>query len=472
MNNPTNDEKETIEKVECPFCKRSVAPSYLKTHQKTKICLEAQQGKEPQQSKKSTEVLNRYKEQNQTKRQRLILAIGIDAVREQERIAKQLLRAKKTTPVVEVKEPETKLNSVVDSVINELKSKGLKVEKIMKKVVSQPKQELKKEITPPQSDKQQFLNFFIDKSKIKNNNTAIQYVNDFYKFSIKYTGGEPVFTNLDWLKKYDDVFSFILKQTKPNGEKYQNTSIRSLLTALGSITSVLGDSFNDVSSKYNALAKNYSKNIQKKQMDNLMTENQKLKSIEWNKLIKINNNKSSLISKVIFSIYTLLIPRRAKDYRLMKVIIKKNKKDTINIEKLDTNYNYIICSDNMLPTRLVFNVYKGSDRKTRYYIDKIPSKLANILKEYIISNQLKTDDFLFYNNTKTESYPQGSFSTLVSEKLHEYTGQPLTINSLRHSYASHVIGQNLSQNDLEQHAKAMGTSVGQLMNVYKKIDIK
>jgi hypothetical protein len=158
----------------------------------------------------------------------------------------------------------------------------------------------------------------------------------------------------------------------------------------------------------------------------------------------------------------------------MKVILKKNRKDTVDITKLDPSYNYIVCSETKLPTRLVFNKFKTSEGKEygQYLLDKIPVKLANVLKQYIIDNNLSTGDFLFHLPDKTEPYSQGAFSNLISNELFKLVGKKTDINAIRHSYVSYLMKKNMSQNELGEHAKAMGTSVNELQNVYNKIDLK
>ena len=160
----------------------------------------------------------------------------------------------------------------------------------------------------------------------------------------------------------------------------------------------------------------------------------------------------------------------------MRVKIKKNKKDTIDITKLDPNYNYVVCSENKLPTRLVYNNYKTASKKEygQYIIDKSPPRLSKILQEYIVNSDLQTGQFLFHTEkNKNKPYNQGNFSTIISHKIfEEYSGQKIDVNAIRHSYASHIMKQNLSQTELGKIAKSMGTSVAELQNVYNKIDLK
>ncbi len=215
-------------------------------------------------------------------------------------------------------------------------------------------------------------------------------------------------------------------------------------------------------------------------MDNVLSESQKFKAIAWNDLLKMehlfDSPESTDFTRSLYSVFTKIAPRRPKDYRIMRVIIKKNKKDTVDITKLDSKYNFIICSEKSLPTRLVFNTYKTSTQKGygQYVLDKIPVKLANILQKYIVNSSLKTGNFLFHQGSdKNTMYAQGNFSNLISDQIFKvFFGRKIDVNAIRHSYASFIIKKNMSQNQLAVIAHQMGTSVSELLKTYNKIDIE
>ena len=494
----TTEKKNISPKAPCDRCGKIGAISNIRNHKKTKLCLEFKGSGTP---KNSPEVSSLYKNNNDKRKKKLIATIGKDALREKQRLAKQAYRLKqKQSKGIDSKD-EVKLtenpalNRELKDFLHTAQNQGLEIIKIAKQNNKQIIPSLCKEVQEKTNKKllnsidninsiktkEEFLRQFIQKSEIKNNGTAKQYVDDFYKFTYKYTGKEPDFNNLNWLNSYADVYKYVDKSKKANGDDYKDTSKRTLLTALGSITSVLGVNFLDVSEKYKHLAKNYSKNIQKEQMNNVMDESQLAKSISWDDLLKLESlfddkNQGTDFTRSLFSILTKIPPRRPKDYRIMKVRIKKNKKDKLDITKLDPNYNFVVCSENKLPTRLVFNNYKTASKKEygQYIIDKIPPRLSKILQEYIVNSDLQTGNFLFHTEKdKNKPYNQGNFSTIISQKIfEEYSGQKIDVNAIRHSYASHIMKQNLSQTELGKIAKSMGTSVAELQNVYNKIDLK
>ena len=492
----------TKPKIECNFCGRMLAPSGMSAHHKTAICQKSQNTGIKYEANKPEDIRQVYKNNNKSRRERQIADIGIEAVREIEKVAKQKLRSniKANEEKDEVVLPEAiaKIPKATKDIKQLIKSVDNQKKIIIEAVKSNNKQiipSLCKQIKEKSSEKikdsisninkiktkEDFLQQFIQASELDNDGTAKQYVNDFYKFSVRYTDQKPNFSDLSWLNDYANVNKFIQKSKKKNGDPYADSSIRTLFTALGSITSVLGVDFFEVSKKYNHSAKTASKALQEKQLNNVMNEKQKSKSITWSKLLALeplfdDNNGGQPFTRAVFGIYTQLPPRRNKDYRLMRIVIKKKKKDTINISNLDTNYNWLLLSEKMLPTRIVFNAYKTVNKKGygQYIVDTIPKKLADTLQEYIVDSELDTNNFLFHQErNKNKQYDQGNFSTLISKDIFEkYTDQTIDINSIRHSYATHMLNKkNISQAKKLEIAKSMGTSLKELDNTYKKIDL-
>ena len=289
-------------KVICDFCGKTVATSYLKQHEKTATCLRARESATPYESNKPQEILNKYSAQNKSKRQKAIEKIGLEAVQLKERITKQILRAKNKNPTdftpeakTESKHLDNQLNKLSDILVlqkNELieVAKTTNIQKIpsLCKESKDDSKKIQNQITQINQikTKEIFLKQFIETTGLKSP-TALQYVNDFYKFTKKYTNKQVDFTQLKWLQDYVKIYNFILKDRKADGTEYKETSVRTLLTCLGSITSVLGIEFDEVAIKYKGLAKNYSKNIQKNQQENILSDEQRLKAISWENLLKM-----------------------------------------------------------------------------------------------------------------------------------------------------------------------------------------
>ena len=187
-----------------------------------------------------------------------------------------------------------------------------------------------------------------------------------------------------------------------------------------------------------------------------MSENQKTKAFTWDELQNMETLFKDKRGLALYSLYTKIPPRRATDYRLMK----------IGKENDPTNFNYI----DLGKSNLIFNLYKTSD-KYGQYISKIPINLETILLEYIKEHNLENGDFLFYSNkTKDRSYASHAFSKVVSDAFLKI-GKKIDVNAMRHSYATHVLKDRISQTELQKVASAMGTSRSELYETYNKLDL-
>lgn len=195
-----------------------------------------------------------------------------------------------------------------------------------------------------------------------------------------------------------------------------------------------------------------------------MSENQKTKAFTWNELQDMETLFKDKRSLALYSLYTKIPPRRVQDYRLMKI-----GKDTD-----PTNFNYLVLRTpsglDLEKSILVFNVYKTSN-KYGQYISKIPTDLETILLEYVKEHNLEDGDFLFYSGgTKNRSYASHAFSKVVSDTFLKI-GKKIDVNAMRHSYATHVLKDRISQTELQKVASAMGTSRSELYETYNKLDL-
>ena len=480
MESKTNEKKNMSEKAECEFCGKLGAISNKTQHQKTISCLKAQKTGKKYEPRKPDDVLQTYREQNTAKRDKALATLGAEVLREKQKLAKQAQRAKNKPKVEEEKKilpSENKIQNCIDL----LESTGLKVVNIKTKKNKQncsapPKvqKETEQKTVKSVKTKQEFIDQFITDSGLTEK-TAKQYVNNFYSVGKKYTKKDIDLQSLDWLKDYQSVYKYINTSIKPNGVHYENSSKKVHLESLSAISKYLGKDFSTASEKYILLATNYNKNQEKKSKDNKLSEKQKSKYIPYEELQKLesslNKSNSDTLVRTIFGLYTLLPARRAEDYRMMKIKIKKNKKNTTKDIDLPEGYNYLMCSINGLPTRMVFKSYKTFWKYKTYIISNIPPRLANILQEYIKDEKLNTDDYLIPTvNDKRKAMDQGNFSNLISDTLQQVTKKHIDINSIRISYATYITkNKDLSENELEKIALSMGTSVDKLRTSYRKI---
>ncbi len=425
----------TDEKIPCPICGRLVKPSYLKRHQReAKACKEAQEKNEPYKPS-NPDKLEKYRIDNAKKRQKKIEEIGLAEV---QRIEREKQQAKRN------------------------KAKGIEAQPVTVETA-----------TPQPAP-------IIVESKELKPITMKKYNNDFKNFTLKYTGNEPDLSNIEWLKDTNAVIKYIKNDWKnPRKRPYSDATKKNVLTALGSVTKILKkeygiNGFEQASIIYKDASNDYSKGIKKENMDNLLSDNQRDKTPSLSDLVKLDKELTSTFPTTDFkdealrALYLKIAPRRAQDYRLMIVLFGMTLAEAKKVKNFDTNYNYVLCGTDGVPKDFIFYNYKTAESHGRY-TRSIPKDLGEILKIYIQKSRMKAGDFLFgIKPSFKEPYTQGAFSSLVKSAFHNKAD----INGIRHSFASHVLKQNLSQNQLEMVAKAMGTSRSELVETYNKLDIK
>jgi hypothetical protein len=153
-------------------------------------------------------------------------------------------------------------------------------------------------------------------------------------------------------------------------------------------------------------------------------------------IMRINldkNNFNSFLEFVIISLYVLHPPVRA-DYANMKVFIDDS--------FVPTNYkeNYCVIQTN---PRFVFNKYKTS-KKYGTKIINMNDELHNIILDWV---NINTSEYLLtsYIQYKNEFKPftEETLSHRIPLIFKKYTGIPSTINTMRHSYITHMNKSNL-----------------------------
>ena len=158
----------------------------------------------------------------------------------------------------------------------------------------------------------------------------------------------------------------------------------------------------------------------------------------------------------------------------MKIYIQKDGTDDkiLNHELNNDNnkeFNWIICNQDKLPLRMIFQKYKTHFKYKDYIEDDIPLRLKTLLQLYIKSSKLTTHNFLFPQaKNKNKGQEEPNFSTGLSKDIFKvYTadydenwkkigdGKRITVNTLRHSYISWVIGKKYNMTQLEKIALKM-----------------
>ena len=237
--------------------------------------------------------------------------------------------------------------------------------------------------------------------------------------------------------------------------------------------------------------------------NNVMTEREKAKFIQWTTILKIHKIMEENLSKtenidymmdyVMISLYVKQVPRRVGDYVNMVISddasllndkikittdniniydvlvdaefsdeISDDKNDKKNDSKNDEKKNYYV-NDND-GGYFIFNVYKTCDTYGKQII-KVNDELNEILKKYISHKKLKNGDNFFNNMTGS------NYISRFEDTFHKFYGKRPSISTIRKSYVSYTITNETSQNAKNEISKMMAHSKDMQASVYRKIDM-
>jgi hypothetical protein len=157
-----------------------------------------------------------------------------------------------------------------------------------------------------------------------------------------------------------------------------------------------------------------------------------------------------LLQYVVLSLYTLIPPRRNKDYLMMDVV---DKYDSL----MDSDRNYYSRQTN----EFIFNNYKTA-KTFKQQRQEVPFKLQEVLDIYMKYRPKETPAFLVYYNKK----PLKQINA-ITRILNSTVGDSVGASKLRHSYLTGKYGNILEE--MEKDANAMSHSAQtQKEYIYKK----
>ena len=193
----------------------------------------------------------------------------------------------------------------------------------------------------------------------------------------------------------------------------------------------------------------------------------KLISFDPSYINKTIDDIKNISDKALFGCYTLIPVQRLQEFFLMKVMNKK-----IKFEDLDKKFNYVLF-ENGKP--YLFMMYNHKTKKS--YPEKqvpIPPKLSNILLEYIESNNINNNEFLF-GKPETDfkkNYSENYFSEKISKLFQKYTGKKISVDILRASYSTWLDSKNISLGERRKIAYMMGHSLDTNLQYSKKVGVE
>ena len=261
--------------------------------------------------------------------------------------------------------------------------------------------------------------------------------------------------NLEWTRELNKVLKFILETDKWNTDESRIQQIQGLASILKVV-----DGFEKEYKFYSDASVELRKKITNHADRNLLTDREKKNIMSWPELIKLNKLKDlTILEAAIIGIYTMIAPRRIKDYSLMKI---SNTEDN-----LDKEYNYMIIDSKKNITKLIFLNYKTNKIYGRQEFT-IPKNLLTVLKRYIKKTKLDNGDFLF-GQSNLKAYV--NFQQIVTQIFKKFTNKLISVDILRHAKISDFLNTKQTIENKKILANSMATSLA-VLNTYDRIDIE
>lgn len=270
-----------------------------------------------------------------------------------------------------------------------------------------------------------------------------------YKTKLRILNDNKSIKNINYL--YD------IEKIKNKIKDYKETTRRSYLISIVSILSCLTKDDKKPSKKLKKLYQDYSKildeyNVSLKDQTNENTDvisQDKINEIYQKNKDNKDKDKQSYQDYLIISLYTLIAPRRNKDFQLMKYIKKFN-------EDLSKDYNYYDGN------KFYFNNYKTKGKYNLQQIE-VPNNLKEIIDFHIKTNNIKNNEYILYDYKKQTEIKGTNAMTLILNRIFK---QKIGASALRRAYLTNKYG-NL-QTELKNDTDAMGTSTDMANNIYIK----
>ena len=458
-------------KYVCPGCGSSIANNKraISSHEKTNKHLNPVKNVSISSEEKKASERERIK----AYRDRRKAEIGEQKYKDELKVYKQAYRQ-----LLKDKQLETKDSDELKVNLDEMKSPTeLSLEKSKKAKAVLNAIELK-----ANDNKQQVIAKMLkatdNKMKESTAKTNLDRVANLYKYM--YNNKQWDYVSINWLQDIDRVVDSVNKKYKDNTQKTRSNQFVSIAGFLKFFPEQ-----KELYKRYSKLGSDIVEKLDTVTKDNKLSERQmgrlnwrQVKAL-WYKLGDDNGGNSFL--RALYAIYTFIPVRRVMDYQLMK-IVRRDKMNNKQIEKLDRKFNYLFVDKNRRPISMTIHTYKsgamGKWARTnkddgRYVLNVLPERLSNVLQDYIIDENVLGNEFLFgLDSNHSKPYSTNAFSSLVSKNLFEvFSGHHMGVNDLRSSYVSWHLDEAKTLNDKERLAYQMGSSVFELQKSYYKREL-
>ena len=300
-----------------------------------------------------------------------------------------------------------------------------------------------------------------------------------YKRNLLKLNDNKEIKNFNFLKNKDEVLTKI-KDLKPTTQRSYIISICSILRDNTKMKKTYDEYFELLKSYNDTLRVNNEKSTTQEKnwitQEEVLKVHKTLKEDIENSLSKKRKIDKQLFKKLlnymILSLYTLIQPRRNKDYSLMRI--------SSNMD--DTNFNYLVIEksrsdfrnprggfDKKNNMKFILNNYKTEKKYHSVEID-IPDDLKQVILLYLKYHPLKLElkNKEFNIPFLVEDGKELKTSTEITKILNKIFDKKISSSMLRSIFLTSKYGDLV--NELKEDTKIMGTSSGVALNNYIKTD--
>jgi len=302
----------------------------------------------------------------------------------------------------------------------------------------------------------------IDKA-LENRQLSQNSINLYKRNLLKLNDNKPI-KSFYFLKNKEEILNKI-KELKPTTQRSYIISICSVLRDIPKYKKMYDEYFELLKEFNNELKVNTGKSEKQEKnwisQEEVLSVHKKLREDVMNLLKKKRKIDKAVFNKLlhymILSLYTLINPRRNKDYSLMKISSNTD----------DENHNYLII-DKKNTMKFILNKYKTDKKYHSVKID-VPDDLKEVIQLYLKYHPLKAElkkkeyDIPFLVDEQGKALKK---STEITKILNKIFGKNISSSMLRNIFLTDKYGDVMEE--LKKDTKAMATSVDVAMNNYIK----
>lgn len=194
------------------------------------------------------------------------------------------------------------------------------------------------------------------------------------------------------------------------------------------------------------------KGLKKLRESNIPTKKQSECMIEWSKVLEIRDKLPyGSDQHLLLSLYTYVPPRRQLDYANMRVYIDSSLEP-------ERNHNYFQLFNKRLNAPVFYiHEYKNAKFFRGFLNKEVPFELVKIVGE---SLKKKDRDYLFVTKVSKKPFKVQEFTNWSNGELKKiFSNDCFSVNTLRHSFANHLVSLRLTLEERKRYAVKMGHSL-------------